>query len=227
MTQLRIPLAILILVSIAAIWWFDIYQYLTLEFYREQQQFIQDFVRDNQLLSIGIFFAVYVTATTLSLPVAGVFCVLSGALFGMVLGTVVISFASTIGATCAFLVSRFILQDYVDRRFPHAAERVNDGILQDGPYYLFSIRLVPAFPYFVVNMVMGLTHMPVLTFAWVTQLGLLPITLVLTNAGEQFALIKSPGDIISPMIMGSLILIGLFPLIAKKLLDTVRTRKST
>jgi len=225
MTKLRVPLALLIALVIGAVFWFDLYQYFSLEFYREQQEFIQNFVQENLLLSVGIFFAVYVSATTISLPVAGVMCIVAGALFGMALGTVVISFASTTGAVLAFLLSRFLLQDFVDRHFPKATEAVNAGIVRDGPYYLFSLRLVPAFPYFVINMVMGLTHMRVWTYAWVTQLALLPITLVLTNAGEQVALIQSPGDIISPALMGSLILVGLFPLLAKKLMEVVQRRR--
>ena len=225
MKKFRVPLALLIAVLIGGVFWFDLYQYFSLDFYREQQEFIQNFVQENLLLSVGIFFAVYVSATTISLPVAGVMCIVSGALFGMALGTVVIAFASTTGAVLAFLVSRFLLQDFVDRHFPKAAEAVNAGIVRDGPYYLFSLRLVPAFPYFVINMVMGLTHMRVWTYAWVTQLALLPITLVLTNAGEQVALIQSPGDIISPALMGSLILVGLFPLLAKKLMEVVQRRR--
>ncbi|MDP6437817.1 MAG: VTT domain-containing protein [Gammaproteobacteria bacterium] len=227
MTKFRILLAVLIGLLLAGVFWLDLYQYLTLEFYREQQELIQAYVRDNLLLSIVIFFAIYIGATTISLPVAGVMCILSGALFGMVLGTIVISLASTIGAVLAFLVSRFLLQDFVDRHFPKAAQIVNEGLLRDGAYYLFGLRLVPAFPYFVLNMVMGVTHIPVWTYAWVTQVALLPITLVLTNAGEQFALIRTPADIMSPTLMGSLILIGIFPLAAKKLLALIQVRRST
>ncbi|HJP04325.1 MAG: hypothetical protein CL799_11315 [Chromatiales bacterium] len=227
MTKFRILLAVLICLLLAGIFWFDLYQYLTLEFYREQQELIQEYVHSNLLLSIVIFFTIYISATTISLPVAGVMCILSGALFGMVLGTIVISLASTIGAVLAFLVSRFLLQDLADRHFPKATQVINEGILRDGAYYLFGLRLVPAFPYFVLNMVMGVTHMPVWTYAWVTQLALLPITLILTNAGEQVALIQSPGDIMSPALMGSLILIGVFPLIARKLLAIIQVRRST
>lgn len=218
MTKFRILIAVMIGLLLAGVFWLDLYQYLTLEFYREQQEMIQGYVNDNMLLSIVIFFIVYISATTISLPVAGVMCILSGALFGMVLGTIVISLASTIGAVLAFLISRFLLQDFVDRHFPKAAKVVNEGIVREGAYYLFGLRLVPAFPYFVLNLVMGVTHMPVWTYTWVTQVALLPITLVLTNAGEQVALIKTPADIMSPTLMGSLILIGIFPLAAKKLL---------
>jgi uncharacterized membrane protein YdjX (TVP38/TMEM64 family) len=222
MTKFRVLIGLTVVLIVLAVFWFDLYQYLTLEFYREQQEAIQKLVNENLVLSVGVFFAVYISATTISLPVAGVMVLVAGALFGVVLGSVVISFASTIGATLAFLLSRFLFQDFVDRHFPKAAEAINAGIVRDGPYYLFSIRLVPLFPYFVINLAMGLTHIRVWTFAWVTQLGLLPITVILANAGEQIALIESPGDIMSPTLVGSLSLVGLFPLIARKLLGLFR-----
>ena len=222
MPKFRVLIGLVVVLIVLAIFWLDLYQYLTLEFYHEQQEAIQKLVNENLLLSVGIFFAVYISATTISLPVAGVMVIVAGALFGVVLGSVVISFASTIGATFAFLLSRFLFQDFVDRHFPKATEAINAGIARDGPYYLFSIRLVPLFPYFVINLAMGLTHIRVWTFAWVTQLGLLPITVILANAGEQVALIESPGDIMSPTLVGSLSLVGLFPLIAKKLLGLFR-----
>jgi uncharacterized membrane protein YdjX (TVP38/TMEM64 family) len=226
MTKLKFLLAALLLIVVAGVFLLDLYQYLTLEFYREQQEEVQSFVSNNIVLSLTLFFCVYVSATAISLPVAGVMAIVAGALFGVMLGTVVVSFASTIGATIAFLVGRFLLQDFVDEHFPKAARIINAGIERDGPYYLFGLRLVPVFPYFVINLAMGLTHLPVRTFAWVSQLGLLPITLILTNAGEQLALIKSPGDIISPTLMGSMMLVGCFPLVARKLLGMVQARRS-
>ncbi len=224
MTRFRIFLAVILAGLIAGVYLSGLSQYLTLDFYREQQEFVQAFVRHNRALAVLLFYLIYITATGLSLPVAALFALLSGALFGMVLGTIVISLASTTGAVLAFLVSRFLLQDFVDQKFPHAAKMINQGIQRDGAAYLFCVRLVPAMPYFVLNLVMGLTHMPVRTFAWVTQVGLLPITLVLTNAGEQIALIDSPADIMSPGLIASLTLIGLFPLAAKKLLERLRAR---
>ena len=226
MTKFRVLMVILLGAVIAGVFWFDLYQYLTIEFFSEQQEIIQNFVQENLLLSVCIFFAIYVSATAISLPVGVMLSLSAGALFGVLLGTVVVSFASTLGATLAFLASRFVLQDFVDRHFSKVARVINEGILRDGPYYLFSLRLIPVFPYFVINLVMGLTHMPVRTFAWVSQLGLLPITFVLTNAGDQISLVKSFGDIMSPVLMGSLILVGLFPLITKKMLSISQSRKS-
>ncbi|MEJ2138465.1 MAG: TVP38/TMEM64 family protein [Gammaproteobacteria bacterium] len=226
MTKLRILLVVSMLLVLVAALSFDVLDYLSLEFYQQQQNFLKGFVRDNLALSVVIFLGIYVTSTAISLPVAAIMALVSGALFGVWLGTAVISVASTSGATLAFLVSRFLLQELVEQRFPTSTTAINRGIERDGAYYLFCIRLVPAFPYFVVNMVMGLTRIRVWTFAWVTMLGLLPITLVLTNAGEQISLITSVNDIMSPTLVGSLILIGIFPLIAKKLMDRMLTRQS-
>ncbi|MGI9315840.1 MAG: TVP38/TMEM64 family protein [bacterium] len=219
-------MAIVIGVAVAAVFWFDLYSYLTLEYFQAQQDNVEAFVAANKPLSVLLFFLVYILATGLSLPVAAVMALSAGALFGLVMGTVVISISSVAGATIAFLISRFLLQDYVDRRFPKATNTINEGIKQDGAYYLFCVRLVPAMPYFVLNLVMGLTHMPVRTFAWVTQLGLLPITLVLTNAGQEIARIESTSDIMSPTLIASLTLIGVFPLVAKKMLDQLQAKRS-
>jgi uncharacterized membrane protein YdjX (TVP38/TMEM64 family) len=227
MTKLRILIVIAIAALLAVLYWFDLYQYLTLDYYQQQQVLIQELVRDNLFLSVLVFFAVYISATAISLPVAGAMALIAGALFGVVLGSVIISFASMTGATLAFLLSRFLLQDFVDRHFPKATEIINSGLNRDGAYYLFSLRLVPIFPFFVINFVMGLTHMRVWVFALVTQLGLLPITIILTNAGEQITAIASPGDILSPKLLGSLILIGVFPLLAHKLLDFMGRGKVT
>lgn len=226
MTKFRILFAGLLFALIAGVFLLDLYQYLTLEFFRAQQEIIQGYVQANLLLSIFLFFIIYVSATTISLPVAGVFCLVAGALFGVFLGSVIISFASTVGAVLSFLVSRFLLQNYVDKHFPKITRVVNEGIAREGAYYLFCLRLVPAFPYFVLNMVMGLTHMRIVTYAWVTQLALLPITLVLTNAGEQISLIGSIADIMSPVLVGSLALVGIFPLVMKKLLGIFESKRS-
>jgi len=225
MSKFRVLLGLVVVLIVLGVYWFDLYQYLTLEFYREQHEALDKLVNNNLVLAVGVFFAVYVSATAISLPVAGVIMLVAGALFGVVLGSIVISVSSTVGATLAFLLSRVLFQDFVDRHFPKATEAINAGIVRDGPYYLFSIRLVPLFPYFVINLAMGLTHIRVWTFAWVTQLGLLPITVILANAGEQVALIKSPGDIMSPTLVGSLTLVGLFPLISKKLLGLFQAAK--
>lgn len=223
MTKFRLCLAVLIVALIAMMFWLNLFQYFSLEFFNEQRDRIQNFVDSNIIISVAMFISLYVAVTALSLPVGIVMSLAGGALFGVVLGTVAVSFAATVGATLAFLVSRFLLQEYVDRHFPAATRIVNEGIEKDGPYYLFSMRLVPVFPYFVINLAMGLTHIGVWTFFWITQISVIPITLVLTNAGEQVALINNPREIISPVVMGSLALIGLFPLVMRKLLNTKKS----
>jgi len=224
MTRLRIFLAVLLVALIAGVYLSGLNQYITIDFFREQQAVVEAFVSQSPLFAVLLFCMVYIAATALSLPVAAVMALVSGALFGTVLGTIIISFASTAGAVLAFLVSRFLLQEFVDQTFPQATKIINEGVRRDGAAYLFCVRLVPAMPYFVLNLVMGLTHMPVRTFAWVTQVGLLPITLVLTNAGEQISRIDSPADIMSPALIGSLTLLGLFPLVAKKLIERMQSR---
>lgn len=227
MTKFRILLFVGLVALMFCIFWFDLYQYLTLDFYNEQRDFVQEYVRSNLFSSVIVFFLVYVSVTAISLPVGLMLSLSAGALFGVGVGTVVVSLASTLGATLACMVSRFLLQSYVDRHFAKVFHVINEGIRRDGPYYLFSLRLVPLFPYFVINLVMGLTHMPITTFAWVTQLGIIPITVVLTNAGAQLALVESAADIVSPALMGSLALVGVFPLIAKKLSDYIKARRNT
>ena len=227
MTKFRLCLAVFIVALIAVMFWLDLFQYFSLEFFIEQRDRIQGFVDSNIVISIAMFISLYIAVTALSLPVGLPLSLAGGALFGVVLGTVVVSFAATVGATLAFLASRFLLQEYVDRHFPSATRLVNEGLERDGPYYLFSMRLVPVFPYFVINLAMGLTHIGVWTFFWVTQIGLVPITLILTNAGEQVVLINNPGEIISPTIVVSLALVGLFPLAMRKLIGAKNSATDT
>ncbi|MFQ5635002.1 MAG: FAD-dependent oxidoreductase, partial [Gammaproteobacteria bacterium] len=186
-----------------------------------------EFVGANFAASVAAYFAVYVFVTALSIPGAAVMTLLGGALFGVVAGTVVVSFASTLGATLAFVFSRFLFRTAVERRFSSTAARINDGIRRDGAYYLFTLRLVPLFPFFAINLAMALTRLSTVTFAWVSQLGMLPGTIVYVNAGTQLSRIEDPGDILSPAILGSFALLGLFPLIAKKVTEAMTMRRRT
>ncbi len=167
----------------------------------------------------------YVAVTALSLPGAAAMTLAAGALFGLVIGTAIVSVASTIGATLAMLSARFIARDWVRRRFPKAVQAVDRGLERDGNFYLLTLRLIPVFPFFLVNLVMGLTAMPILTFALVSQVGMLPATVVFVNAGTRLAAIESTADILSPELIGSLVLLGLFPLIAKIVVDRLRRRR--
>ncbi|MHC5083348.1 MAG: TVP38/TMEM64 family protein [Planctomycetota bacterium] len=161
----------------------------------------------------------YIFISTLGLPIAGVMTLLAGAIFGFTVGTIAVSFASTIGATGSFLLSRYLFRDWVLRRFGNRLSAIREGIQQDGVYYLFTLRLVPIFPFFVINAAMGLTSMKVWTFYWVSQLGMLAGTMVYVNAGKQLAQIDTLDGILSWKIIVSFALIGIFPLLAKKTLD--------
>ena len=173
-----------------------------------------------------VFFVIYVVVTGLSLPGAAIMTLVGGAVFGLLWGTVIVSFASTIGATLAFLVARFLLRDTVQQRFGDNLKSVNAGVEKDGAFYLFALRLVPAFPFFVINLAMGLTPIRTAMFYIVSQIGMLPGTLVYVNAGTQLANVESLGDIASPSLLASFALLGIFPLIAKKVVEVVKARQA-
>jgi dihydrolipoamide dehydrogenase len=225
MNRSRIILVIAVATSIAAVFWFDLTAYLTLDFFRQQQDNLQNYVEQNFTAAVAAYFMLYVVVAALNIPGAAVMTLAAGALFGLIAGTVIVSFASTIGATLAFLLSRFLLRDYVERRFGKTVARINTGIEKEGNYYLFTLRLVPLFPFFVINMAMGLTRLGTVPFYWVSQLGMLAGTIVYVNAGTQISRIDNPGDILSLEILGSFILLGLFPLLTKKMLDTLSNRR--
>jgi uncharacterized membrane protein YdjX (TVP38/TMEM64 family) len=198
---------------------FDLERFLSLSYLKASQENFSAFHSQHQFLVIGAFAAIYVTATSLSIPGAAALTLLGGALFGVVTGTIVVSFASTVGATLACLVSRFLLRDWVQTRFSDKLSRINDGIAKEGVFYLFTLRLIPVFPFFVINLAMGLTKMPLFTFYWVSQLGMLPATIVYVNAGKELARIDSLAGVLSPRLIISFALLGLFPLAMKKLID--------
>ena len=204
---------------------FDLGQYFSLAYFKSQQAGIDAYYQANPGWTALIFFATYVVATGLSLPGAAIMTLAAGAIFGVVWGTVIVSFASTIGATLAFWVSRFLLRDTVQSKFSDSLKAVNAGIEKDGALYLFSLRLVPAFPFFVINLVMGLTPIRSVTFFWVSQVGMLAGTLVYVNAGTQIAQLQSLSGILSPELIASFTLLGFFPLITKHTLALIKARK--
>ncbi len=212
---------IIILISslIGSFFYFDLGSYLTFESIKENQLRFSEYYSHNQLLTITIFFLIYILSTALSLPGASLLTLLGGALFGLVLGTIIISFASTIGATFAFLSSRYLLRDYIQEKFSKKLKPINDGIDKEGGFYLFSLRLVPAFPFFLVNLIMGVTSIKLLTYFFVSQLGMLPGTIIYTNAGTQLSQLHAYEEIFSPAIISSFIVLGLFPIISKKTLE--------
>ena len=217
----RIALLALLAAAIVAYFWFDLGQYFSLEAFKAQQAQIVAAKDANPLLYIGGFFLIYVVVTALSLPGAAIMTLVAGALFGIVTGTILVSFASSIGATLAFLSARFLLRDWVQSKFGERLKAIDDGIARDGAMYLFTIRLIPLFPFFVVNLLMGLTRIKTRTYYWVSQIGMLPATVVFVNAGTQIGKIESTAGLLSPTLIGSFVLLGLFPWIARGLVAAV------
>lgn len=210
---------------IAAYFVFDLGQYLTLEGIKQLVAQWEAFYADNPVMVIAGFFAAYVAVTAASLPGAAIMTLAAGALFGVVTGTILVSFASTLGATLAFLSSRYVLRDSIEARFGERLKAINAGVERDGAFYLFSLRMIPAFPFFVVNLVMGLTRIRVWTYVWVSQLGMLLGTVVYVNAGTQLAQIDSLSGIASPAVLGSFVLLGIAPWLAKLLIGLIKRRK--
>lgn len=221
----KLPLIILLAAAVASFFIFDLGQYFSLEYLKDNQARFDQFYAENALLTIAIYFAVYVLVTALSLPGAAIMTLAGGALFGLWTGLLVISFASSIGATLAFLFSRFLLRDMIQQRFGRQLESINKGIESEGAFYLFTLRLVPVFPFFVINLGMGLTPIKTWTFYWVSQLGMLAGTAVYVNAGTQLGQLESLSGILSPGILFSFALLGIFPLVAKKVIDMLKARK--
>lgn len=209
-----------------AFFFFDLGSYLNLSYLKAQQSHIQAYAAAHPVQSAAIFFTGYVTITALSLPAAAVLTLLGGAIFGFALGTVLCSFAATAGATIAFLVARFLLRDMVLARFGDSLGPLNRGIEKDGAFYLFTLRLVPIFPFFVVNLAMALTPIRAFTFAWVSQVGMLAGTAVFVNAGTQLARLESLDGILSPGLIGSFVLLGVFPWVARRGLEVIKERRA-
>ncbi len=225
MNKSKVLLLLAVAAAIAAFFWFDLDSQLTLANFKAQQSAIADYYQANRLWFALLFFAGYVAVTGLSLPGAAVMTLVAGAIFGLLWGVVIVSFASTLGATLAFLVSRFILRDAIQRKFSDRLAAINRGVEKDGAFYLFALRLVPAVPFFVINLVMGLTPIRALTFYWVSQLGMLPGTAVYVFAGTRIAEIDSVGGIFSPDIIGAFVLLAIFPFLARKFLDWLKARR--
>ncbi len=225
MSRSRLLLLVVLIAAVLAFVGFDLGRFLTLEFFKSQQSAIEAWRAANPALSAAAFFLVYVAVTALSLPGAAVMTLAVGAVFGLWWGVLLVSFASSIGATLAFLASRFLLRDWVQARFGDRLKSINAGVKKDGGFYLFTLRLVPIFPFFVINLLMGLTPMPARRFYWVSQLGMLAGTFVYVNAGTQLARIDSLAGILSPGLIGSFVLLGVFPLLARKIVEFVQARR--
>jgi uncharacterized membrane protein YdjX (TVP38/TMEM64 family) len=214
-----------IIILIALFQYFELSQYLSLDYLKSSRDSLAQLYAENTLVVIAAYFCIYVLVTSLSLPGAAVMTLAGGAVFGLVTGTIIVSFASTIGATLACIVSRYLLQDWVQSRFGEKLATINEGLEKEGAFYLFTMRLIPAFPFFLINLAMGLSKLPVRTFYWVSQLGMLPGTIVYVNAGKELGKIDSLGSILSPSLLISFALLGLLPITLKKLIALYRRKR--
>lgn len=221
----KLILLVVIAALIASFFIFDLGQYLNLTNLKTQQEAFSEQVSANPWLIGGAYFFLYVLVTALSLPGAALMTLLGGALFGLFGGTLLVSFASTLGATLAMLISRFMLRDWVQAKFSKRLMGINQGVEREGASYLFALRLVPVFPFVLINLAMGLTKLPVRTFWWVSQLGMLPGTLVYVNAGRELGQLNSLAGILSPSLIGAFLLLGLLPMLSRKILEWFKTRK--
>lgn len=202
----------------------DFQSYLTLEHLKTSRDGLVAFRENNPFGAIALYFTIYAIVTALSVPGATLLTLAGGAIFGLGTGLLVVSFASTLGATLAFLISRYLLRDFVQRRFGDKLRSINEGIEKEGAFYLFTLRLTPVFPFFLINLTLGLTPIKTRVYWWVSQVGMLPGTLVYVNAGTQLAKLESLKGILSPELILSFMILGIFPLLAKKTLPLLKKR---
>ena len=221
----KIVLIFAVLIGVIGFFYFDLNELLTLEGLKGSMDQFEQYKTQSPWLVIGGFFVVYILVTALSLPGAAILTLAAGALFGLVQGILVASFASSIGATLAFLTSRYLLRDTLKQRFPDRLASIDAGVKKEGGFYLFTLRLVPIFPFFLINLLMGLTAIKARTFYWVSQIGMLAGTFVFVNAGTQLAQIEQLSGILSFNLLASFALLGLFPLIAKGILTILKKRR--
>lgn len=220
-------LVVLVLVCAAALYWvLDLGQYLSLAYLAEQRNELAALISADPLYYASLYLLVYIGVTALSVPAAWVLTVFGGALFGLFWGSVLASIASTAGASLAFLASRSLFRDWVQGRFGRYLAAINAGVEKDGAYYLFTLRLVPLFPFFAINLIMGLTPIRLWQFFLVSQVGMLPGTIVYVNAGTQLAGVEQGADFLSPALIGSFVLLGLFPWLARGALNAFKRRRA-
>lgn len=221
----RLLLVVVIAMSGFLFWAFDLGRFLNLSFLKGSLDDLRVLYAGNGFTVLLGYFVIYVLAAALSVPGAAVFTLAGGALFGFFTGTILVSFASTIGATLSCAAARFLLRDWVQAKLSEKIVKINEGIKREGAFYLFTLRLIPLFPFWMINLVMGLTMMPLRRFYWVSQLGMLAGTMVYVNAGKELSKIDSLQGILSPSLLLSFILLGIFPLAAKKILGLYRQRR--
>ena len=223
----KLILVAAIIILVIVFWAFDLGRYFTLSYVKGSLDRFKSLYAEHRVLVILIYFVIYVVSTSLSLPGAAILTITGGALFGFLTGTLIVSFASTIGATLACFIARFLLRDWVQGKFGEKIVKINEGIGKEGAFYLFTLRLIPVFPFWIINLVMGLTKMRLWTFYWVSQLGMLAGTMVYINAGKEIAKIDSLRGILSPGLLISFALLGIFPIAVKKLLTLYKKRRNS
>ena len=222
--KILIICAIIILIS--TFYYFGAGKYFSLDYIKASQERFALLYKEHKVMMTFAYMGMYITMSAMSLPGAAVMTLLGGALFGFVTGTIVVSFASTIGATLACLVARFLLRDWVQGKVGGKLKIINEGIEKEGALYLFTMRLIPAFPFWLVNLAMGLTRIPLRTFYWVSQIGMLPATMVFVFAGRELGRIESLSGILSPGLIIAFVILGIFPFVAKKIIRTYKDSRS-
>lgn len=221
----RWSLLLVIALAVSAFFLFDLDRYLSLDYLASVRETAQAGIAAHPLAATGVFFATYVFVAALSLPGAAVMTLAAGALFGFAWGLLIVSFASTVGATFAMLIARGLLRDWVQGRFGTQLEAINQGFRKEGGFYLFGLRMVPLFPFFIVNLVMGLTPIDTRRFYWVSQVGMLPGTAVYVFAGTELGQVATLPDVLSPGLITALTLLGIFPLVARRALAFIESRR--
>ena len=226
-SKAKVALVIGIIALVILMVFFDISAYLSFSSIKAQQDTIAHFYQQHPISFPAVFFLAYVMMTAVSFPGAAIMTLLAGALFGVILGSIIVSFASTLGATLAFLTARYLFQEGLQSQYGDYLKTINEGIEKEGAYYLLTLRLVPLFPFFVINLLMGLTKIRISIYYWISQLGMLPATVIYVNAGTQLASLDSLSGILSPQVLSAFVLLGVFPIVVKKLLQSKSTDTET
>ena len=221
----KILILVGLIILLGGFFYFDLQNYLSFSYIKAQQNTFSEHYQQNPLLSLCIFFTIYVLVASLSVPGAVPLTLIAGALFGFTMGTIVVSFASSLGATIAFLASRFLFRDSIQNKFSEQLKKINHGIEKEGALYLFTMRLVPIFPFFMINLVMGLTPLKTWQFYVASQVGMLAGTAVYVNAGTQLASLNSPSEILNFNTILSFALLGIFPVAANKLVKLIQNKQ--
>ena len=223
--NLRYIIIFFILILISIFFFSDLKNFFTLVYVKENLINIRLLFKENVLLFSLIFSLIYIMSSALSLPFATLLTLLSGYIFGLTLGTFIVSLCSTVGASIAFLTSKFLFYDFIQKKYKKQLVTINKEFINEGIFYIFALRLVPVFPFFVVNIVTSLLPIKLSTFFWVSMLGMFPATLVYVNAGNELSKINSFSDILSFQVLISFSLIGILPLTIKFLLNKIRRKK--